>query len=147
MNKRSLIPIKVFYLAFGKIGTFSSYRLPEMDHGGILIFYGILPGYYFNFLDKDCGECIPEILSLAKKYKRSAFSIIDHVLKLTTNYKLQIHPHLGNIKYFSFILKDYAQNDKTMILENFDLDSYWNMLSILDIKEWLRNQRESFKQN
>lgn len=128
------MPIKVFYLSFFRVGTFLSYRLPDMEYGGMLIFYGILPAYYFNLTDKDCGEFIPEIESLAKQNKRDVFSIINHILKETTKNKLQTHPHLGNMKYFSLIIKDYAQEDRIMPLEIFNIDPYWTKLSAVDIK-------------
>jgi hypothetical protein len=143
MEQFSLIPVKYYYLSLAKIGTFDSYRLSEMEYGGMLIFYGITPGYYLNLLWKGCGNCLPEIVALAKRNERSAFSIVNNILKEATDFRLQNRPHLGNKIYASFILKDHAKERRIMSLELLNLDPYWDLLSEKAREKVVKKSRRS----
>lgn len=133
-----LVPMKVFYISFGAMAFFRSYRLPEASYGDELIYYGILPGYYFNIFDKECGNCIPEVMQLAKNNNRNVYSFINQVIKKTSNSRLQIYPHLGNTKKLFFIVTVYWKEGRLMPLEKFNLDSCWSKLTADEIADLLR---------
>jgi hypothetical protein len=141
MKEVSLTPLKILYLSFPVIDIFTSYKLPDSEYGGTLIFYGITPGFYFNFFYEECGQCIPEVIERAKGKERDLFSVVNNILRSTTDFRLQTNPHLGNRRGYSFILREYVNETKVMSLELLNLDIYWSLLNREDKKRIIRRSK------